>query len=172
MDPHTPYQVPIAPGRPEGEPVTLTSLMPPAPQPRRRRWLIPTIAVLAVLVAATGAAVYLFAIRPGKLAVPGIAPAVPPLADASAKCGEVGQLGDGDKTLVLDMQGKKSGSGSMDIDEVKCVLAELKTPSYVLAQMDSTRALDGRETATWGAFEASWTYHPDDGLDVIVRQVK
>lgn len=152
--------------------MTLTSLMPPpARLRRRRRWLIPTVATLAVLVAAVGA-VYLFAIRPGAVALPGIAPAVAPLADASAKCGKVGQLGDGDKTLVLDMQGKKSGSGSMDIDEVKCVLAELKTPSYVLAQMDSTRALDGRETATWGIFEASWTYHPDDGLDVIVRQVK
>ena len=39
------------------------------------------------------------------------------------------------------------------------------------AASGSTRALDGRQSATWAQFEASWTYHPDDGLDVLVRQL-
>lgn len=38
------------------------------------------------------------------------------------------------------------------------------------AQMDSTRALDGMQTAEWDTFEAKWTYHPDDGLDVIITE--
>jgi hypothetical protein len=36
--------------------------------------------------------------------------------------------------------------------------------------MDQTRALDGRQTDAWAAFEASRTYHPDDGLDVLIRE--
>jgi hypothetical protein len=35
--------------------------------------------------------------------------------------------------------------------------------------MEKTRALDGRQTASWSFIEASWTYHPDNGLDVIIR---
>jgi hypothetical protein len=36
--------------------------------------------------------------------------------------------------------------------------------------MDNTRALDGMQTASWGNYEASWTYHPDEGLDVVVTE--
>ena len=42
------------------------------------------------------------------------------------------------------------------------------TPTTVIAQMDSTRALDGTRDATWDGMTATWTYHPDDGLDVIL----
>jgi hypothetical protein len=70
------------------------------------------------------------------------------------------------------MEGKKFGSGSMTIAQVTCVIKALDTPAFVVAEMDKTRALDGRQSQSWGSFEASWTYHPDDGLDIIVRQVK
>ena len=34
----------------------------------------------------------------------------------------------------------------------------------------ATRALDGRQQASWDGFEASWTYHPDNGLTLILRE--
>jgi hypothetical protein len=36
--------------------------------------------------------------------------------------------------------------------------------------MEQTRALDGRQSETWEDFSASWTYHPDNGLDVLIRE--
>jgi hypothetical protein len=43
-------------------------------------------------------------------------------------------------------------------------------PQSVLAQTEQTRALDGMRSAEWGTFGASWTFHPDDGLDLIITE--
>jgi hypothetical protein len=90
-----------------------------------------------------------------------------PLSDASTVCG-AGTLADDDHTLVIDMAGEEPGVGTATIDDVLCVLGELKSPQSVIARMESTRALDGMQSATWDDFEVTWTYHPDDGLDLIV----
>lgn len=79
------------------------------------------------------------------------------------------RLADGDKTLVVNTAGEEDGSG-LNVSQAACILEELKAPASVLEQMDSTRALDGRQQATWGDFTASWTYHPDDGLDLILTE--
>ncbi|MGC4808508.1 hypothetical protein [Micromonospora sp. DT233] len=76
------------------------------------------------------------------------------------------RVGDGGKSLILDGGGEEdSGLTSMDI---RCVLEELKTPDHVVSEMSSTRALDGKQAAQWGKIRASWTYHPDQGLDLIL----
>ncbi len=49
-----------------------------------------------------------------------------------------------------------------------CILKAVDTLSYVVTQMDSTSSLMGRQTAAWDGLEASWTYHPDNGLDVQI----
>jgi hypothetical protein len=90
-----------------------------------------------------------------------------PLRDASTVCG-AGTLADDDHTLVVDMAGEELGTGVASIDDVLCVLDELESPRSVIVRMQSTRALDGMQSTTWAGFEATWTYHPDDGLDVIV----
>ena len=89
---------------------------------------------------------------------------------AYESCGNVGDLSDGDTSLFLDMIGTDAGSGTLNQSDVICVLAKLDTPSYVIREMDQTRALDGRLSQSWGRFEASWSYHPDDGLDVLIRE--
>ncbi|MCA1655830.1 MAG: hypothetical protein LC635_05200, partial [Pseudonocardiaceae bacterium] len=91
------------------------------------------------------------------------------LKTASTECG-AGELDDNDHTLLLDMAGQDFGTGSATPDDVACVLYELDAPRSVTARMDSTRALDGMQTATWEGYEASWTYHPDAGLDLIITQ--
>jgi hypothetical protein len=100
----------------------------------------------------------------------GTSAAVLPLRQASTTCGQVGDLSDGDRTLFLDGEGEEANSGHLEVSTIECVLRELKTPTYVVEQMNQTRALDGQQTATWGAFEARWTYHPDAGLNLSVHQ--
>jgi hypothetical protein len=173
----------IIPGAPQSPPAETLYYYPPqsAPpvpaRPRRRfawlLWAVPTVLISSGVVVVV---VVLFGPQVMAGVADGVAaartPAPTALAAASKQCGQVGRLGDGDKTLVLDMEGKKSGSGSMSVEQVTCVVKALDTPAFVVAEMDKTRALDGRQSQSWGSFEASWTYHPDDGLDIIVRQVK
>lgn len=90
-----------------------------------------------------------------------------PLANTSRTCA-AGTLGDNDQTLIVDMAGEEPGTGTATIEDVLCVLAELEAPQSVLAQMESTRALDGMQSATWPGYKTTWTYHPDDGLDLII----
>lgn len=90
-----------------------------------------------------------------------------PLADTSQTC-TTGTLGDNDHTLIVDMAGEEPGTGTATIEDILCVLAELEAPQSVLAQMESTRALDGMQSATWSDYAVKWTYHPNDGLDLII----
>jgi hypothetical protein len=90
-----------------------------------------------------------------------------PLADASTIC-TAGTLADDDHTLVVDMMGEEPGTGTATIDDTLCVLDELEAPQAVISQMESTRALDGMQSTTWSTYTATWTYHPDDGLDLII----
>jgi hypothetical protein len=92
-----------------------------------------------------------------------------PLKTASTDC-STGMLADEDKTLVIDMTGQDYGSGTATFADIECVLDELAAPQSIVAKMGSTRALDGMKTAGWSGFEATWTYHPDDGLDMILTQ--
>jgi hypothetical protein len=92
-----------------------------------------------------------------------------PLANASETCG-AGELADDDETLIIDVAGTDVGSGDDIVDGLACVLVTLDAPTSVTAQMDATRALDGMQTAEWDGVLAQWTYHPDDGLDVILTE--
>jgi hypothetical protein len=39
-----------------------------------------------------------------------------------------------------------------------------------VTEIDNTRALDGMQRDSWRKFKASWTYHPDDGLNIVIHQ--
>jgi hypothetical protein len=90
--------------------------------------------------------------------------------DAYDTCGaeSAGALiADEESTLIIDTQGDDDADG-VDYETVGCLLAELGTPERVTQTMNSTRALDGRVTDSWDSFTASWSYHPDTGLDLVV----
>lgn len=83
-------------------------------------------------------------------------------------------VGDAGKSLTIDGLSQETRVG-LATARMGCLFAALGTPDAVLSQMTATRALDGRQEATWttnegAALKASWTYHPDDGLDVIVTE--
>lgn len=80
-------------------------------------------------------------------------------------------LGDGGYTITMKGQpdGKTTG---LDVTDMACVLRAVSVPDSVVSQMDSTRALDGMQKASWDKFAASWTYHPDNGLRIILTESK
>lgn len=142
---------------------------PVAKPPRRRRWLAPAAIAVTIVLIGTGVAAFAWFGR--DLPVVNSLPVVghSDLYLAHDKCA-AGELSDGDHTLFLDTTGRESGSGRYSVADLACVLNALQAPTYVVRAMEQTRALDGRQTETWEDFSASWTYHPDNGLDVLIRE--
>lgn len=83
--------------------------------------------------------------------------------DAADACSVPSVVRDKGASIDLDTRGKNEASG-WSYFTVTCLLTKLAAPSYVLAHIDSTRALDGQQTDTWDDVAARWTYHPDSGL--------
>ena len=50
---------------------------------------------------------------------------------------------------------------------IENVNKELGLPDSVIKNMESTRALDGRQTYTSGNITVSWSFHPNNGLEVL-----
>jgi len=152
--------VPIVPGLPPAQPPVP---IVPAAEPKRR-WLVPVIALAAVASLALAGAGFWW-LRDAA----GIGQTR--LRAAYEACNQVGRLADGDATLLLDLHGTDYGSGTVQPEDLRCYVRELPIPTYVVSRMEKTRALDGQVTQEWDGFEASWTYHPDNGLDVLIREV-
>jgi BspA type Leucine rich repeat region (6 copies) len=75
---------------------------------------------------------------------------------------------DAGQTLKFSYTGKYSSymASAASYADVSCTLSVMKAPSFVTSQIDTTRALDGLQRATWGKNSAFWTYHPDNGLNI------
>ena len=75
---------------------------------------------------------------------------------------------DNGTTLKFSYAGKYSSfmASAASYADVSCTLSVMKAPSFVTAQIDTTRALDGLQKAAWGKVSAFWTYHPDNGLNI------
>ena len=95
-----------------------------------------------------------------------------PLQAARSACSSVSlssaKLGDEGYSLTLDMRGDDDQVG-LAIESIDCILEALDVPDATKEKMRSTRALDGMQSASWGDITATWTYHPDSGLDVILE---
>lgn len=61
-------------------------------------------------------------------------------------------------------------SGGAKAETVFCFLHELGAPESLETKIGQTRSLDGTREAEWGDFSAQWTYHPDDGLNLLVER--
>lgn len=85
---------------------------------------------------------------------------------ASLKSGiSVGDEGD---SISLDGKGEEDDSGA-DYADIGCILRELNVSDAVISRVDSTRALDGRQEGSWEGYLATWGYHPDSGLDMVIE---
>lgn len=91
------------------------------------------------------------------------------LRSAQEKCTSrvpsVGSLGDGGFTLVIDTKGEDELEGD-SYDDLTCVLDQIEMPSNIRNDLGETRAMDGRQEATWDRITAAWRYHPDTGINI------
>lgn len=53
--------------------------------------------------------------------------------------------------------------------KIKSVLSDLGFSSAISEEMNETRALDGRQSASTDNYEVTWSYHPDNGLEVLFK---
>jgi hypothetical protein len=76
------------------------------------------------------------------------------------------KIQDSGKSATL--QGQPQYGNGLDNATLKCVLTGLDMPDSTWSKMTATRAMDGMQSGKWSNYEASWTYHPDNGLQVIL----
>ena len=55
------------------------------------------------------------------------------------------------------------------LDILEAFNSALNVPDYIYQLMISTTAMQGRQTETVNGLTISWTYHPDNGLEVLYR---
>jgi len=91
------------------------------------------------------------------------------VADCELEGDSGARIADDGRSLIIDNQGEDLTAG-LDIFGLLCIIDALETPESVSEQMMQTTSLQGRQSASWGGLEASWTYHPDNGLDIIVSR--
>ncbi|MEV4384649.1 hypothetical protein AB0J68_02805 [Micromonospora sp. NPDC049580] len=122
----------------------------------RRRYLVVAAAVTILLAAGTS---ILFLTQRDS-----------PLEEARQACGagrdDWAMLGDDGNSLTLRSVGKERTG--LKLEQLQCYWTELEVPDAVIAEIEGTRALDGRQSGEWEDMSASWTYHPDDGLQMII----
>ena len=99
------------------------------------------------------------------------------ISDAAEKCaltkGSYTILDDGG-AIEFDGAGlEKSGIPvGPEPEKVLCVMLELGAPQSVSTKVGQTRALDGTRETAWDGYAAQWTYHPDDGMNMLIEKVK
>ena len=58
---------------------------------------------------------------------------------------------------------------STALSKIKYINSDLGFSSSVYQEILETRALDGRQTESNDKYTVTWTYHPDDGLEVMYK---
>lgn len=68
--------------------------------------------------------------------------------------------------LTMESQGDESPGTSYE--NILCVLNDLDIPDSILRRIENTNSTMGLVEGSWGVYEASWSYHPDNGLAIYV----
>lgn len=68
--------------------------------------------------------------------------------------------------LVLEGEGNESAGVS--VTTILCILEELDTPDSVVTRISNTNSTMGIVEGSWGDYDATWSYHPDNGLFIHV----
>lgn len=72
--------------------------------------------------------------------------------------------------IELDTKGEDFfDTGTEDYTAYTCMLSELGVPESTQQKIGRTRALDGTQSDSWGGLKASWSYHPDNGANVLIE---
>jgi len=76
--------------------------------------------------------------------------------------------GDDGLSLTIDNKGDEDYLGGLSTSDMMCIFERLDAPTAVIAHMQQTTSMDGRQTEDWDNIEVSWSYHPDRGMDSVV----
>jgi hypothetical protein len=144
---------------------------PPVPANRRPAWL--GVAIAAV-VALACSAIGFFLGRDSATPDPSEAASAAAGADRLRSAFEACRDEDPDGTLSLQDDGSTIVVATLseygDTSGMDCVLAELDTPSSITAQIGRTTAMMGVQDAEHNGLSFSWTYHPDNGVNMVISQ--
>ena len=69
-------------------------------------------------------------------------------------------------SLFIDSENEFDYRG---LEDILSVIDVLGLPDSLADEMGRTSALMGLQVENYNGFEISWTYHPDDGLDVLFK---
>jgi hypothetical protein len=75
------------------------------------------------------------------------------------------ELADNGATIIVDTGSEYGSTAGMD-----CVLDELGTPQSILAQLGNTTAMMGTQQADHDGVHYSWSYHPDNGVNMVITR--
>jgi hypothetical protein len=177
--PPSPYPYPPAGYAPEQYPAYPYAYGAPPP-PRKKSRKLPIIigAAVAGLVLVGGGVTALVmaagsdtADQVAAAAGMPVAAARSPFQDVQASCDPSGSgttIADNGKTLIIDSSGEEDLSG-ISYDALDCIMNAVHMSAAAQAHVGETRALDGRQQDSWDGFTASWTYHPDQGCDMVIQ---
>ena len=158
--------------------VLIETLAPPADPPTAapavpfRRgmpvwgWVVLTVAIVAMVV--IGAGVAFAVLSPGGTNALSFGPT--PLEKAHDSCAKNSDgvaVEDKGRTLTIDTEGQDEYSGA-SYSEFTCILDALQVPGSVRAKIGHTRAIDGMVSADWDGYSASWNYHPNEGVNIVI----
>lgn len=82
------------------------------------------------------------------------------------------RLSDSSRTLELIRYGKGYLLSHLNGSDFNCAMKALNVSAAVKSRIFSTRAIDGQQSARVGPMTASWTYHPNDGLNITFTYLK
>ncbi|TFD63127.1 hypothetical protein [Cryobacterium sp. Hh38] len=77
---------------------------------------------------------------------------------------------DGGRTLIVNTKSQDEDALGMTSLSLDCVYEQLEIPKHITERIGVTRSVDGRQDGHWDEFTASWSYHPDNGANVIIVQ--
>lgn len=83
----------------------------------------------------------------------------------AAACAVNDDLSSDGQSIALDTEGEDDSDGTPLIS-VFCILRATVAPDYIFDSIKQTRSLDGRVEEAYGEYRATWSYHPDDGLQL------
>lgn len=69
----------------------------------------------------------------------------------------------------LNMKGGSILYNEAGLDHVKLTNKALGLPDWLYKEMANTRAIDGRQKESFDDVTVTWSYHPNQGLEVIYR---
>ncbi|MBB4139235.1 hypothetical protein [Microbacterium invictum] len=77
---------------------------------------------------------------------------------------------DGGQTLIVATKPQDDDVLGVSSLALTCVQESLEMPKWLIESMGQTRSLDGRLSGEWDSFSAQWSYHPDNGVNLIIVQ--